>query len=74
MKIRGVYGIPQRIDDYEPDGATVGFNGVTRIEEFTENLGTYGITWFNIYKGDHQTEKMNALAVASVLYFEDQDA
>jgi len=71
MKIKSIHGTEPRRDGEYPDGAFVGYDGVTKIDELQENLGTYGITWFMIYKGDHIFKKMNAIHAASVVYFEE---
>ena len=42
--------------------------GVTRIEVEEQNLGTYGISWFVVFKGDEEAHRMNALHVATVSY------
>jgi hypothetical protein len=41
---------------------------ITRIETHEQNLGTYGILWFDIFDGDELLASMNALAVAEVHY------
>jgi hypothetical protein len=48
--------------------AKVGQDGVTRIERRLENLGDYGITWFDVFKGEHMFASFNARAVADVYY------
>ena len=60
---------PRREGEY-PTYASVGSDQVTRIEYVDENLGTYGIGWFMVYKGDFLALKINALAVEVVTYFE----
>lgn len=72
MKIKAICGVEPRNDCQEPLGATCGYNGVTAIIKRDENLGTYGIAWFDIYKGDTVIQSINALSVASVFYFESE--
>lgn len=62
-----------RIDGPEPHregeygwSYVVGYDGITSIEEHTENLGSYGITWFIVKRGEDAIAKMNALHVAHV--------
>lgn len=62
-----------RIDGPEPHregeygwSYLIGCDGVTSIEEQTENLGSYGITWFIVKRGEDAIAKMNALHVAHV--------
>lgn len=43
---------------------------VTRIERREENLGTYGLVWFDVYDGDRVACSMQATAVAEVYYQE----
>lgn len=50
------------------DGARVGFEGVTRIERREDNMGTYGIAWFDVFKGDVLFKSFNALCVAAIHY------
>lgn len=41
---------------------------VTRIECREQNLGTYGLVWFDVYDGDRLATSMQASAVAEVHY------
>jgi hypothetical protein len=67
-KIKSIYGQePKREGEY-PVSHTVGFDGVTLIEETTDNCGTYGIVWFLVFKGSELACKVNALATAEVHY------
>ena len=51
---------------------------VRRIERRTENCGTYGITWYDVYKTGGETDKeylhssINALRVEEVRYFNEE--
>jgi hypothetical protein len=68
-RIRAIIGDEPRRDGELPMAHIVDFNGVTHIEEDTENLGTYGIHWFFVYCGDELLFRINALSVASVELF-----
>jgi hypothetical protein len=68
-KIRAILGDEPRRDGEYPMAHIVGFDGVTRIDEDTENLGHYGIHWFFVYAGDELRFRINALSVASVELF-----
>lgn len=68
-RIRAISGDEPRRDGEYPMAHIVGFNGVTRIVEDTENLGTYGIHWFFVYSGEELLFRVNALSVASVELF-----
>ena len=46
----------------------VGFEGVTRIERREENLGTYGIVWFDAFADDRLVASMNAIFLSEVEY------
>ena len=50
--------------------ARVGFKGVTSIEKGEENLGTYGIVWYEVYEGSRHSRSYNAQFVAEVHYEE----
>jgi hypothetical protein len=66
--IQGVW-MPEPMREGEtPDGALVGRHGVTRIERRTENYGEYGISWFDVFKGDVLAKSFNARYVAEVHY------
>lgn len=68
MRIHSITGSEPRRDGEYPVCWAVGYDGVTRIEETTENLGTYGITWFEIFKEDKKIAKLNALHTEQVKY------
>lgn len=66
MKIKRIDGAePHREGEYGWS-YVVGYGGITTIEEQTENLGSYGITWFVVKRGEDPIAKMNALHVAHV--------
>lgn len=80
-KIKGVFcPDPQRESEYGWS-ALVGFNfndarmgKVTRIERREENLGTYGIVWYDIFCTNNEGEEhlvasFNAQQVEVVTYF-----
>lgn len=67
--IKAILGDEPRRDGEYPMAHVVGHGGVTRIEEDTENLGSYGIHWFFVYAGDDLLFRVNALSVASVELF-----
>jgi hypothetical protein len=71
--IRAVYG-PANNEGDASLYARLGDLGVTRIERREENLGTYAIVWFDVFKGDHLDASFNALAVAGVYYEEPRAA
>jgi len=68
-KIKRVYTADQMASNTEGAGYCVGWKGVTEIREVQENLGTYGILWFEAYIGDVCIGKINALQVLEVEYF-----
>ena len=47
---------------------TRGAQPITRIERREENLGTYGVVWFDVFVGDDLRASMNALLVAEISY------
>ena len=72
-KIKSIFGQEPRRDGEYPEGFTVGYGGVSRIEYREDNFGPYGIGWFDVYHGDTLVSSMNATAVAVVNYFNDND-
>lgn len=70
-KIRHIFGVEPRREGEYPDGYTIKTNGVTRIEPREQNLGEYGIQWFDIFKGDMIYASMNAMHVAHIIYEEE---
>jgi hypothetical protein len=78
-RIVAIYGMePQRADEY-PTGHKVGQTSrwadgtvftVIRIERREENMGTYGLLWFDIFYGDGDRVacSMQGTAVAEVHY------
>ena len=67
--IRGVFGTEPRRDGEYPTVYMVGSDGVTRITESTEDLGTYGIHWFHAWKDDVELARMNAVHIETVAFF-----
>jgi hypothetical protein len=67
--IKGVYLEEPRIEGVNADGATVSYDGVTRIERRDENYGDHGLSWFDVFKGDVLFKSFNARAVAAVHHF-----
>jgi hypothetical protein len=41
---------------------------ITRIDRREQNMGTYGILWFDVFDGDALLASMNAMAVSEVQY------
>ena len=66
--IRSICGAEPMREGEIPDHFHVGYAGITRIEVEEQNLGTYGIMWFVVFKGDEEAHRMNALHVATVSY------
>ncbi|MEZ2132734.1 MULTISPECIES: hypothetical protein [unclassified Sinorhizobium] len=73
QKIRAIIGEGLSAEGEYPMGHIVGNGGITRIEEETENLGTYGIHWFFVYAGDDLRYRINAREVAVVELFKAAD-
>ena len=82
-KIRSILGFETR----EADGTFYTINpsivdahivGASKIELREENKGTYGISWYDIYKTDVETGKeylhssLNALRIEKICYFPDK--
>lgn len=72
--IRGIYGDEPRREGEYPIAHVVGFDGVTSITEMNENLGEYGIHWFQVWSGDRETARMNARYVVQVDFAKDVGA
>lgn len=66
--IRAVWGPWPSCPDEDPTGAAVGISGVTKIERREENLGTYGIVWFDVYVGNEVLRSLNALHIEQIEY------
>ena len=74
--IRAIFGHEPRRDGETPSGYMVGYRPhgagpdakVTRIEEQVNNHGSYEDVWFMIYDGETLVAKMNASAVAEVMF------
>lgn len=67
-KIKGVYGVEPRREGEVPDMYVVGYGGITRTIEREQNLGAYGIVWFDVFNGDDLVASQNAAHVASITY------
>lgn len=72
--IKAISGLEPRREGEYPECYVVGHRGsatpeVTRIEMRLENLGSYGITWFDVFAGETLIASMNAIGVVSVEYF-----
>ena len=78
-RINAIFGAePPREGEYPTTyvvGTTFGWSRsiVARIERREENLGTYGILWFDIFDGDVLLASMNAMAVSEVHYAKVED-
>lgn len=70
-KIEAIFGAEPRREGEIPQTAWVGHGGVDRIETREQNLGTYGILWFDVYSGDQLLESYNAIHIANVVYAKD---
>ena len=75
IRIKLIAGMEPKREGEWPTTFAVGnsFHGpnkhtITRIESRNENLGTYGITWFDIFDGDDLLVSMNAMAVSEIHY------
>lgn len=77
MKIKGIYGVEPQRDQETATAHVVGFHSyaaggrkfmVDQIVEREQNLGTYGILWFDVYEEGHADPvlSMNAMAVSEV--------
>lgn len=60
---------------YCPDSAynegiahIVGRHEVTKIERRDENLGTYGIIWYDVYRGEVRIASINAMCIEAITY------
>lgn len=67
--IKGVFCAEPRRDGEYPIAHVVGYDGVTEITESQENLGTYGIHWFHVWKDGVEVSRVNATGVVSVDLF-----
>jgi len=68
-EIKGVYGaIPYKDEDQV--GYIIGYDGVTKILRRVENLGTYGIIWYDVYKGDTLHASLTAMQISEITYTE----
>lgn len=64
-----VFEEPHREGEY-PEGAHVGFDGVTAIVQHRENFGDYALLWFDVLKGRNLVKRFNGRHVAVITYFE----
>jgi len=67
-KVSAVFLAEPRRDGEYAEGARVGFDGVTRIEQRLENVGTDTVLWFDIYNDDGLHMSLNWRYVAAVHY------
>jgi len=71
MTIKGIYGIEPHRDGEYPISYTVGFDGVTRIEQGRYSPEPYcERIFYQVYKGDHLYSVMNDQAVAEIQFME----
>lgn len=68
LKINGIWGAEPMREGEFPDCHMVGRNGVTHIDRREENLGTYGLVWFDVFADDVLRWSLNASFVASIRY------
>lgn len=66
--IKSVFLDEPRRDGEYPEGACVGYDGITRIEKNVESCGTYTVIWFDAYKGEQLFKSFGARHVAVVTY------
>jgi len=66
--IKCICGAEPRREGEVPEYYMVESHTVTRIEPREQNFGSYGILWFDVFKGDTLIASMNAMHVASVTY------
>jgi hypothetical protein len=63
-----IAGHEPRRDNEHPTFFKVGDDGVTAIRYSERNMGTYGVGFFQVWKGDVLFHEMNITAVADVRY------
>lgn len=68
QKIRAIWGAEPVRDQEGCEAYVIGFKGVTSIVRRVENLGTYGMVWFDVFAGEQRIQSMNASFVASIAY------
>jgi hypothetical protein len=66
--ILAIFGHEPQREGESQSSAFVGNNGVTGIIPREQNLGSYGILWFDVFKGEHIAKSFNATAVAEIYY------
>lgn len=52
-------------------GATVGFQGVTRIEPYSETGQMANVTWLKVWKGDVLAARLNTALMVEIVYAEE---
>lgn len=71
-RIEAIFGMePLREGEY-PTSYTVGFDGVTTIQESKTKYGDHAIGHFDVFKGDHLHCQMMHRAVAEIHYFDQE--
>lgn len=66
--IKSVFCDEPRRDGEYPEGACVGYDGITRIERREENFGDHALLWFDVFQGDHLFKSFGGRHVAVVTY------
>lgn len=66
--IKSVFCEEPRRDGEYPEGACVGYDGITRIERREEYLGDHSLLWFDAYRGDQLYKSFGARHVAVITY------
>lgn len=68
-KIKAIFGMEPRREGEFPMAYIAGDGNVASILRREENLGSYGITWFDIVgDGENIIVSVNALAVSEIHY------
>ena len=68
VTIKGIYCTPV-VPGEDGAGYSVGAKNVGRIERREENLGTYGILWYDVYTfNDQLIASLNAMGVSEIIY------
>lgn len=69
----------KQINQHEPTNGDdplcwwVGKEGVTAIKHRQENFGTYGVDFFDVYRGDNVIASITLMSVATILYEEEKE-
>lgn len=66
--ITGAWSLIFGNDDEEPTGATVGHNGVSKIEPYEENGEMSPVVWLRVWKGGHLHARLRVGAMAEITY------